>query len=58
MQKVTLKFKSASLLWSFKQAIRAAEVQVDPMQCTITCACSETEVSLAIEKYEARVIAE
>ena len=56
MQKVTLKFKSANQLWAFKQTIRAHDVEINLTHCTLTCNCSEMEISLAIEKYEAKVL--
>lgn len=58
MQKVTLKFKSVSLLWEFKQAIKAHEVEINLHKCTITCHCSGVEVSLAVQKFGAEVVTE
>jgi hypothetical protein len=56
MNKVTLKFKSAKLLWEFKQRIDSTEVEVDLKLCTITCGCSEAEIALAVEKYGASLV--
>ena len=56
MQKVTLQFKSAAQLWAFKQTIKAHSVEVNLTRCTLICDCSEMEVALATEKYNARII--
>ncbi len=58
MQKVVLKFTSAALLWAFKQAIGAPEVDINLDQCTITCECSETEITLATTIYRAKIVGE
>lgn len=56
MQKVTLKFKSSKQLWDFKQEIKAQDVEINLRNCTITCNCSEKEISQAIEKFGAEVV--
>lgn len=56
MQKVTLQFKSATQLWAFKQTIKAHNVEVNLKHCTLACDCSEMEVALAIENYNAKVV--
>jgi hypothetical protein len=58
MPLVTLKFKSANLLWQFKQAIKAGNVNIDLKKCTLTCNCSAEEIKLAMEKYGAIIIEE
>jgi hypothetical protein len=56
MQKVTLKFKSGKQLWEFKQQIRAQDVEINLRNCTLTCHCSEKEISLAIVKFGAEAV--
>jgi hypothetical protein len=56
MQKITLKFKSANQLWAFKQLIKSQDVEINLNQCTITCNCSEDELTLAVGKFGAEVL--
>jgi hypothetical protein len=58
MQRVTLKFRSAGLLWAYKQEIKVHEVEINLHKCTLTCRCSEAEISLAVQKFEAEIVTE
>jgi hypothetical protein len=46
------------VLWNFAQSMEADSMEINTGNKTLTCDCSETEVSLAIEKYNAVLIAE
>lgn len=58
MSSLTLKFKSANLLWQFKQAIKADEVSMNLQECTLTCNCSAEDIKLALTQYGAVVVRE
>jgi len=58
MEIVTLKFRSVSLLWGFKQTIKAHEIEINFQKCILLCNCSDAETTLAIEKFGAEIVTE
>jgi hypothetical protein len=57
-KKIVLQFPNLFMLWNFAQGIKANSLEINTGNKTLTCDCSETEASLAIEKYNAVLIAE
>jgi hypothetical protein len=46
------------MLWNFAQGLKANSLEINTGNKTLTCDCSETEISLAIEKYDGVLISE
>jgi len=57
MEMVTLQFNTAKKLWTFRLEIEAQDLKVDLKQRTLTCQCSPKDIKLAIEQFDARLLA-
>ena len=53
--KVTIAFPSILTLWNFKQLLYKRSIQTSILKKSITCTCSEEEITLATALYHARV---
>lgn len=54
--KVILQFNSSRELWEFKSAIGATCVQINTAVLRLDCDCSEAEIALAKDEYNAVLI--
>jgi len=56
VKKVILKFKTVKELWEFKMLAKAPDVEINLKRCTIICNCSEADILLAIDHYNAELL--
>jgi len=54
--KIQLRFPNLHVLWSFAQSIKSTSLEIDTAHKLLTCYCTESEISLAIEKFNAEVV--
>lgn len=57
MKKITLLFPSTQELLLFKETTHANYIDINEEEKILVCECSQTDVRLAIKKYNAKVIA-
>jgi hypothetical protein len=58
MKRVTLMFPDTKSLWSFAQTLRSNSIHVNSTILTITCNCTETDVSKAVLQFDAKILDE
>jgi hypothetical protein len=56
MEQVVLKFSDLYNLWQFKIEIDVRVFELNAKLKTITCACSPTDLQIAISKYGAKEV--
>ncbi len=56
MELVTLQFNTAKKLWTFRLEIEAKDLKVDLKQRTLTCHCSQKDIKLAVEQFDAKLL--
>lgn len=56
MKNVTLQFSSNHILWLFRRTISLEWLRVNPDLRTLTCACSDKDINVAVCLYEAKII--
>jgi hypothetical protein len=54
--KVQIRFPNLYLLWNFVQYIHATSVEINTAHKTLSCSCSEAEISLALQKFNAELL--
>jgi len=57
-KKIVLQFPNLQILWNFAQTLRSSSLEINTNNKTLTCACSDTDIALAIEKFRATVVRE
>jgi hypothetical protein len=55
MKRVNIVFTSLLKFWDFKQLLRRRPLQIHFFRKVIICDCTEAEISLAQNAYEAKV---
>jgi redox-regulated HSP33 family molecular chaperone len=58
MKRITLQFRDTKSLWNFAQTLRTNHILVDSTALTLSCDCSEDDVSKAIMQFDAKIIDE
>jgi hypothetical protein len=56
MKRVTLKFPTLFLLWSFAQTLTSHSVEINTRERTLICDCTEENIEAAVTGFKARVI--
>ena len=58
MRRVTLQFPDTKSLWAFAQTLQSEFIQINSTERTLTCNCSDHEVSKALMQYNAEIVDE
>ena len=56
--KTTLRFPNVYMLWQFAQTVQATSIEINTVNYTLTCNCTENEVAAAIKNFKAELLQE
>ena len=56
MKRVTLRFPTLFLLWSFAQTLRSHSIEINTHERILICDCTEENIAEAISNFTARVV--
>jgi hypothetical protein len=56
MKRVTLKFPTLFLLWSFAQTLTSHSVEINTRERILICDCTEENIEEALKNFKARII--
>jgi hypothetical protein len=56
MKRVTLKFPTLFLLWSFTQTLQSHSVEINTRERILICDCTEENIEEAVTNFKARII--
>ena len=56
MKRISLKFPTLHLLWSFAQTLESHKLEINTQSIILTCNCSEENINEALLRYKALLV--